>query len=88
MEITYSRVGDYLFPDIRLNEPPAELVKPLGRFGLLRQRYLQNHRPISYSILVLTERLYPQLRDLDEIANERRQRGVSDEIILAELVYE
>jgi len=88
MEITYSRVGDYLLPDIKLNEPSPELVKPLGRYGLLRQKYLQSHRTIIYSILLLTERLYPQLRDLDEIANERRQRGVPDEIILAELVYE
>ena len=88
MEITYSRIGDYLLPDIRLNEPPPELAKPLGRYGMLRQKYLKSHRPITYSTLLLSERLYPQLRDLDEIANERRERGVSDEIILAELVYE
>ena len=88
MEITYSRIGDYLFPDIRLNEPPPKLVKPLGRYGLLRQKYLQSYRTITYSTLLLTERLYPQLRDLDEVANERRLRGVPEEIILAELVYE
>jgi len=49
MEITYSHVGDYLLPDIRLNEPPPKLVKPLGRYGLLRQKYLQSHRTIMNS---------------------------------------
>ena len=88
MKITYSRVGDYLLPDIRLNEPPPDLVRPLGRYGQLRQRFLREHRTIFYNTLLLSERLYPHLRDTDETARERRQRGVPDEIILAELVYE
>jgi len=88
MEISYSCVGDYLLPDIRLNEPQSGIVKPLGRYGLLRQKHLQRHRSITYSSLLLTERLYHHLRDLDEIAYERRLRGVPEEIILAELVYE
>jgi len=88
MEITYSRVGDYLLPDIRLNEPPPEHAEPLGRYGQLRQRFLREHRTIFYNTLLLTGRLYPHLRDTDETARERRRRGVSDEIILSELVYE
>ena len=88
MKITYSRVGDYLLPDIRLNEPPPDLVRPLGRYGQFRQRFLREHRTIFYNTLLLSERLYPHLRDTDETARERRQRGVPDEIILAELVYE
>ena len=86
--ITYSRVGNYLLPDIRLSEPPPELIKPLGRCGQLRQRFLQEHRTIFYNTLLLSERLYPHLRDTDETAKERRQRGVPEEIILSELVYE
>ena len=87
-QLTYSRVGDYLLPDIRLNEPLPEWVKPLGRYGQLRQKFLREHRLITYSALLLSERLYPHLRDVDETARERRQRGVSEEIILSELVYE
>ena len=86
--ITYSRVGDYLLPDIRLNDPPTDLVKPLGKYGRLRQRYLREHRTIFYNTLLLSERLYPHLRETDETAKERRQRGVPEEIILSELVYE
>ena len=86
--IIYSRAGDYLLPEIRLNEPPPECINPLGRHGLLRQKYLKEHRQIYYNQLLLSERLFPHLREMDGTAQERRQRGVSEEIILSELVYE
>jgi len=88
MEITYTLVGDYLLPDIKLNEPPPELIMPLGRYGQLRKEYLQEHSNIFYNTLLLTEKLYPHLRDVDEVARERVKCGVSEEIILSELVYE
>ena len=88
MEITYTRHGDYLLPNIILNELSPDLVAPLGRYGQLRQKFLKEHRAIFYNTLLLSERLYPHLRDVDEIARERRRRGVSEEIILNEIVYE
>ena len=88
MTISYSLVGDYLLPDIKLSDPPPDLVKPLGRYGQLRQRYLQEHRTIFYNTLLLSERLYPHLRDVDDTARERKRHSVSEEIILAELIYE
>ena len=88
MDITYHRSGDYYLPDIRLNEPPPELATPIGRYGQLRQKYLREHRAITYSALLLSERLYPHLRDLDVTAKERRRRGVPEKIILSEIVYE
>ena len=86
--ITYTRVGDYLIPDITLSEPPPELTEPLGRYGRMHRAFLREHRPILYTELLLTERLFPLLREIDEAANERRARGVPEEIILAELVYD
>ena len=86
--ITYSRVGDYLLPDIVLNEPPRELTEPLGRYGRMRRAFLKEHRAIFYNTLLLSERLFPHLREVDETAYERRERGVSEEVILNELVYE
>ena len=88
MEISYSLVGDYLLPDIKLSDPPPDLVESLGRYRQLRQRYLREHRTIFYNTLLLSERLYPHLRDVDDAARERRRRGVSEEIILTELIYE
>jgi len=87
MEITYTQVGDYLLPNIILREPP-ENAQPLGKYALMRQRFLQEHRPILYNTLLLSEKLYPLLREIDETANERRARGVSENVILTELVYD
>lgn len=88
MEITYTRVGDYLLPNIALNEPPPGMAEPLGRYGRMRRAFLREHRTIFYNSLLLSEKLFPHLRDVDETANERRQRGVPEEIILSELVYD
>jgi hypothetical protein len=53
--------------------------------------FLREHRPISYSRLLLREELFPHLREIDEAA-ENRLRTIADgeqahEVILAELVY-
>ena len=87
-KITYSRVGDYLLPNIKLNEPPLEMTEPLGRYARIRRAFLREHRPIAYNTLLLSEKLFPHLREMEETANVRRQHGVSEEIIFTELVYD
>jgi hypothetical protein len=98
MNITYTRRGAslsgfeghiYLIPDIVLSEQPN--APPLGRYGTLHKAYLREHRPILYSRLLLSERLYPLCREVDEAARTRL-RTISNteqahEVILAELVY-
>ncbi len=90
MDISYSRVGDYLLPNIVLSDPPD--APPLGRYGLMHKAYLKEHRPILYSRLLLTERLYPLCRAVDEAAAERLAAigdpEIAREVILAELVYD
>ena len=92
MEITYTRVSDFLLPDIILNEPPRELTPPLGLYGVLHKRYLEQHRPILYNQLLLSERLYPLCREVDEAAANRLaaipNREIAHEVILSELVYD
>jgi len=77
-EITYSCVGDYLIPDIVLNEPPRELTEPIGRYGHMWREYLKTHRPIEYSCLLLSEKLFPHLRDTERMAQEQLDRLMSD----------
>jgi hypothetical protein len=89
MNIIYTRRRDYLLPDITLSERPN--APPLGRYGTLHKEYLQKFRPILYSRLLLSERLYPLCREIDEAA-QTRLRTIADkeqahEVILAELVY-
>jgi len=90
-QITYTKIGDYLFPDIILSEPPQELTMPLGRYGRMRKAFLKEHRLITYNMLLLSEKLYPHLREIDEFAEKRiataADRELAHEFILAELVY-
>ena len=41
MNITYTRNGDYLIPNIIIRK-----TKPIGHYGRLRKAYLEMHRPI------------------------------------------
>lgn len=67
-KLTYSRCGDYYIPNLKLTEQPD---KPIGKYGRMRQRYLKEYRPALYSSLLLSEKLYPHLLEIDEAANER-----------------
>ena len=89
-KITYSRRGDYLFPDITLREQPLPdgYGEPLSRYARMRRAFLREHRTIFYNTLLLSEKLYPHLWEIDETANDRREHGVSEEVILTELVYD
>ena len=86
MEITYTIVGDYYLPNLVLSDPPD--APPIGRYGRMRRAFLKEHQPIEYSRLLLSERLFPHLRDVDAIADERRRSGVPESLIVKEIVCE
>ena len=67
-ELTYTRCGDYYIPDLKLSGQPEA---PIGKYGRMRQRYLKEHRPGLYSSLILSEKLYPHLLEIDRTARER-----------------
>ena len=67
-ELTYTRCGDYYIPDLKLSGKPEA---PIGKYGRMRQRYLKEHRPVLYSSLILSEKLYPHLLEIDRVARER-----------------
>ena len=69
--LTYSPNGDYLLPDIRLDEPPKELTEPLGRYARTRKAFLKEHRLMTYNTMLLKETLFPHLRETEELANAR-----------------
>lgn len=67
-QITYTRCGDYNIPNLSLSETET---KPLGKYGRMRKKYLQEHRPVLWNSMILSEKLYPHLREIDETANRR-----------------
>jgi hypothetical protein len=87
--ISYTKIGDYLLPNLRLSESPD--APPLGKYGMIHKAYLEEHKPTLYSQLLLSEQLYPLCREVDEAAATRLRtipdREVAHEIILSELVY-
>ena len=62
MKLTYYRNGDYLLPDLAVNETDQHL---LGKYGMLRLHFLQAHRPVLYNELLLSGRLMPHLHEID-----------------------
>ena len=88
-QLIYTKVRDYLLPNIRLSEPPD--APPLGRYGMIHKEYLKEHKPALYNKLLLSEQLYPLCREIDEAATTRFRtipdKEVAREIILSELVY-
>ena len=69
--LTYTKNGDYLIPDLKLSEQQS---KPLGKYGRMRKAYLKEHRPIIYNQLLMSEKLYPHLIEIDETAQRRLEQ--------------
>ena len=83
--LTYTKSGDYFIPDISIQETS----KPIDRFGRMRRKYLEDENPILYNDLILTEKLFPHLLEVDEITKRRfdvlmeqmkTQRNVTEEL--------
>ena len=71
MELNYTKNGDYLIPDIQLS---VQEQKPLGKYGRMRRAFLQENNTLLYNHLILTEKLYPHLLEIDETANSRLEQ--------------
>ena len=74
-ELTYTRVGDYAYPNLTLQNPQS---KSLGKYGRMRREYLKNHRPILYNRLILSEKLHSHLTEIDLTANSRMEQMMDE----------
>ncbi|MDR1703658.1 MAG: TnpV protein [Clostridiales bacterium] len=72
-EITYTQTGDYLIPDITIQE-----TEPLGKYGMMRKHYLQEHREILYTTFALQGKLFPHCLEIEKTANERLERMMAE----------
>ena len=63
----YTLHGDYYLPDIVLDEE-----KPTyGKYGMIRKRFLKEHRPARYQYLLLTGKLTGHLNQVDKEVREQ-----------------
>ncbi|AUS98826.1 hypothetical protein CDQ84_06655 [Clostridium thermosuccinogenes] len=67
MELTYTMQGDYLIPDLALQEEEIHI----GKYGMLRRTFLKNHRKGTYASLMMSGKLNSHLMEIDRIAKER-----------------
>ena len=72
MTITYTKIGDYLLPNLAPSESPK-----VGRWGMLRFNYLRKHREALYTIMLMENTLNPHLEEIDWQAQEMEQRLIS-----------
>ncbi len=70
---TYTQVGDYLLPDLKLSE---EEQLSIGVWGQRHRRYLKEHRRATYATLLTSGKLNSYLVDIDRQAEELFSRLV------------
>ena len=85
-EITYTKQGDYLIPDLTL---PTEPEIPLGRYAMMHRDYLEQYKRVTYLNLLTTGGLNEHLRQTEEAALTRlelltkqfsAEQGVTEEL--------
>ena len=67
MELTYHRKGDYLFPNLTVEEEEVTI----GKYGMLRRTFLKEHKNSLYQSLFLTGKLNSHLAEIEKAAQER-----------------
>ena len=67
--LDYTLVNDHYLPNLTAAAPAEQ--HPIGRWGRLHKKYLQEHHPIRYNQLLLSGELGGFLAKLDKQAEEQ-----------------
>ncbi|MDR1558994.1 MAG: TnpV protein [Clostridiales bacterium] len=68
--LTYRMEGDYLVPNLALPEEPPVF---LGKYALLRKKYLKQNRRVLYVNLLSEGKLNEYLMEIEQTAMERME---------------
>ena len=66
--IQYRRVGDYLIPNLII--PPEEANITLGKWGMMYKDYLEKHKKVLFSTLLIQGKLYQHCSEIETQARE------------------
>ena len=69
MELTYTKQGDYLLPDLKLPQNPN-----LGKYAMMRRSFLKESRPGLYTGMMLSGRLNIHLTEVEQQAQAMMER--------------
>lgn len=68
MNISYTKKGDYLLPDLILEDKERFSI---GKYGLLRLNYIKNNKKSLYIKLLMNDELNKYLHKIDELVEHR-----------------
>ena len=67
-KIQYRRVGDYLIPNLIL--PPDDAKVTLGKWGTMHKTYLEKHKNVFFSTLLIKGKLYQHCAEVEKQAQQ------------------
>ena len=69
MSISYTKVGDYLLPKLKINDEKQK--ENLNKYGLLRLNFIKKYRKNFYFQLIMEGNLYQYLLSVGKISEEK-----------------
>lgn len=75
-EITYSRNGDYLVPDLVVDN--GKLRPKLGKYGRLRLKFLKEEMKAEYTKMLMNNTLTDYLLEVDAKATDMENMLISE----------
>ena len=75
MNISYTNKGDYLLPDLILEDKERFNI---GKYGLLRLNYIKKENLGLYFDLLVSDKLNEYLHDIDIIVMEKVQKLIKE----------
>ena len=75
MNISYTKNGDYLLPDLILKDKEQFNI---GKYGLLRLNYIKKYKIGLYFDLLTSDTLNEYLRNIDTIVMEKVQKLIKE----------
>lgn len=73
---TYTQVGDYLLPDLKL--PEEEKQANIGVWGMRHKRFLKEYHRVLYANLMTSGKLVTYLDDIEQQATDMFLRLVKE----------
>ena len=75
MNISYTKKGDYLLPDLILKDKEQFNI---GKYGLLRLNYIKKYKLELYFDLLVNDKLNEYLHNIDTIVMEKVQKLIKE----------
>ena len=75
MKISYTRIGDYLLPDLKLEDKERYNI---GKYGLLKLEYLKRNKKRLYTKLLTENKIDEYIHNIDTTLIEMEQKLIKE----------